>query len=537
MRLTDYLDKGASLGPEAPCLTTAGHTLSYGEVQRLSRQIALALERSGIEAGDKVAILSANDPLAFSCVFGISRAAAVWCPVNPRNEAAENRDLLDFFDCRCLIFQDAFGPLVAKILPDLPKLTTLVCLDGDFPNATPFREWIGAEAAAPEPAGPLEPGPAGSGPHDSRPHDSGPPGSGPADDLIMLVGTGGTTGRPKGVMLTAANIETMSALTLMSYPFQPRPRYLALAPLTHAAGVLCFPVLSLGGEIVIMGKPDLTDFLALVERHRITHTFLPPTLIYMLLDHAALETTDTSSLQCLWYGAAPMSASRLEEALTRLGPVLGQLFGQSEAPMMISTLAPADHFRADGSLAAERLSSAGRPTPLTTVAIMDDEGHLLGHGQRGEIVARGSLIMAGYYKNPEATAEASRYGWHHTGDIGYLDEDNYLYIVDRAKDMIITGGFNVYSAEVEQVLLAHPAVQDCAVIGLPDDKWGERVTAVVQLRAGQAVTSKEVYNFVKERLGSVKSPKQVEVWPDLPRSKVGKILKTEVKAQLQGEAD
>jgi fatty-acyl-CoA synthase len=514
MRLTDYLDKGASLGPEAPCLTTAGHTLSYGEVQQLAGQIAGALERSGVAPGDKVAILSANDPVAFSCVFGISRAGAVWCPVNPRNEAAENRDLLDLFDCRCLIFQAAFGPLVAKIFPELPKLTTLVCLDGDFPDATPFREWIGAEAAAPEPAAPLE----------------------PADDMVMLVGTGGTTGKPKGVMLTGANIETMSALTLMSYPFQPRPRYLALAPLTHAAGVLCFPVLSLGGEIVIMGKPDLTDFLALVERHRITHTFLPPTLIYMLLDHAALETTDTTSLQCLWYGAAPMSASRLEEALARLGPVLGQLFGQSEAPMMISTLAPADHFRADGSLATERLSSAGRPTPLTTVAIMDDEGHLLGHGQRGEIVARGSLIMAGYYKNPDATAEASRYGWHHTGDIGYLDEDNYLYIVDRAKDMIITGGFNVYSAEVEQVLLAHPAVQDCAVIGLPDDKWGERVTAVVQLRAGQAVTSREVYAFVKERLGSVKSPKQVEVWPDLPRSKVGKILKTEVKAQLQGEA-
>ena len=537
MRLTDYLDKGASLGPEAPCLTTAGQTLSYGEVQQLSRQIAGALDRSGIAAGDKVAILSANDPLAFSCVFGISRAAAVWCPVNPRNEAAENRDLLDFFDCRCLIFQAAFGPLVAKILPDLPKLTTLVCLDGTGPNATPFREWIGAEAAAPGPAGPLEPGPAGSGPHDvgsadAAPLDFGPPGSGAADDLIMLVGTGGTTGRPKGVMLTAANIETMSALTLMSYPFQPRPRYLALAPLTHAAGVLCFPVLSLGGEIVIMGKPDLTDFLALVERHRITHTFLPPTLIYMLLDHAALETTDTTSLQCLWYGAAPMSASRLEEALTRLGPVLGQLFGQSEAPMMISTLAPADHFRADGSLAAERLSSAGRPTPLTTVAIMDDEGHLLGHGQRGEIVARGSLIMAGYYKNPEATAEASRYGWHHTGDIGYLDEDNYLYIVDRAKDMIITGGFNVYSAEVEQVLLAHPAVQDCAVIGLPDEKWGERVTAVVQLRPGQAVTEDEIRAFVKDRLGSVKAPKQVEVWPDLPRSKVGKVLKVEVKAQF-----
>ena len=349
--------------------------------------------------------------------------------------------------------------------------------------------------------------------------------------MIMLVGTGGTTGRPKGVMLTGRNIETMSALTLMSYPFRPRPRYLALAPLTHAAGVLCFPVMTLGGEIVIMPRPDLTEFLALLPE--ITHTFLPPTLIYMLLDHPALAGTDTTHLQCLWYGAAPMSASRLEEALTRIGPVMGQLFGQSEAPMMISTLAPAEHFRDDGSLARERLSSAGRPTPLTTVAVMDDEGHLLGPGQRGEIVARGSLVMAGYYKNPEATADAARYGWHHTGDIGYLDRDGYLFIVDRAKDMIITGGFNVYSAEVEQVLLAHPAVLDCAVIGLPDEKWGERVAAVVQLRPGQAVTEEEVRAFVKARLGSVKAPKQVEVWPDLPRSKVGKILKVEVKARLK----
>ena len=511
MRLTDFLDKGASLGPEAPCLTTGRRTLTYGEVQALSWQVARALDWSGIRPGDKVAILSANDPIAFSCVFGISRAGAVWCPVNPRNEAAENRDLLDFFDCACLIFQAAFAPLVTKILPDLPKLTTLVCLDGEPAGATPFDVWVGPEPAEPWQAEPFQ------------------------DDLVMLVSTGGTTGRPKGVMLTGHNIETMSALTLMSYPFRPRPRYLALAPLTHAAGVLCFPVMTLGGEIVIMGKPDLTEFLALIEQNQITHTFLPPTLIYMLLDHHDLPSTDLSSLQCLWYGAAPMSASRLEEALTKIGPVMGQLFGQSEAPMMISTLAPADHFRDDGSLATERLSSAGRPTPLTTVAIMDDAGNLLGPGQRGEIVARGPLVMAGYYKNPQASAEAARHGWHHTGDIGYLDEENYLFIVDRAKDMIISGGFNVYSAEVEQVLLAHPAVQDCAVIGLPDEKWGERVTAVVQLRPGQTVTEDEIRSFVKERLGSVKAPKQVEVWPDLPRSKVGKVLKVDVKARLRGE--
>jgi fatty-acyl-CoA synthase len=507
MRLTDFLDKGVSLGAEAPCLTTAGNTLTYFEVQRLSWRIARALDRSGIAPGDKVAILSPNDPVAFACVFGISRAGAVWCPVNPRNEAAENRDLLDLFDCRCLIFAAGFAPLVVKIVPDLPKLTTLVCLDGEPAGATPFDLWIGSEGGEPWQAEPV-------------------------DDIVMLVGTGGTTGRPKGVILTGHHIETMSALTLMSYPFGPRPRYLALAPLTHAAGVLCFPIMTLGGEIVIMPRPDLAEFLALIERHRITHTFLPPTLIYMLLDHTGLPQADLTSLRCLWYGAAPMSVSRLEEALSRIGPVMGQLFGQSEAPMMISTLAPADHFGEDGSLARERLSSAGRPTPLTTVAIMDDEGHVLGPGERGEIVVRGPLVMAGYYKNPAASAAATRHGWHRTGDIGYLDGANYLFIVDRAKDMIITGGFNVYSAEVEQALLAHPAIQDCAVVGLPDEKWGERVTAVLQLRPGHTLTQDEAKAFAKERIGSVKAPKQVEIWPDLPRSKVGKVLKPEIRSRL-----
>jgi acyl-CoA synthetase (AMP-forming)/AMP-acid ligase II len=202
--------------------------------------------------------------------------------------------------------------------------------------------------------------------------------------------------------------------------------------------------------------------------------------------------------------------------------------------MMISMMAPADHFSPDGSLARGRLSSAGRPAPLVTVAIMDRTGRLLPTGERGEIVVRGSLVMSGYYKNPAATEEVSRFGWHHTGDIGYLDADNYLYIVDRAKDMIITGGFNVYSIEVEQALLEHPDIQDCAVVGLPDDKWGERITAVLQLREGRAIDTGDVQAFVKARIGSVKAPKQVEVWPDLPRSKVGKVLKAEIKATLLG---
>jgi acyl-CoA synthetase (AMP-forming)/AMP-acid ligase II len=326
----------------------------------------------------------------------------------------------------------------------------------------------------------------------------------------------------------------MTAMTLTGYPFSGRPAYLALAPLTHAAGVLCFPVMTLGGRIVVMPKPDVGEFIAAIGRERITHTFLPPTVIYMVLGHAAIATADLSSLQCFWYGAAPMSTARLEEALRVIGP-MAQLFGQTEAPMMVSMLPPADHYDADGTVATERLASAGRPSPLTTVAIMDPEtGRLVDTGERGEIVVRGSLVMAGYYKDPAATEEASRGGWHHTGDIGYLDADGYLFIVDRLKDMIITGGFNVYSAEVEQALMQHPAVRDCAVVGLPDDKWGERVAAVVE--PGGEIAPEDLIAFVKARIGSVKAPKQVELWPELPRSRVGKVLKADVRTRLLGEA-
>lgn len=511
MALTSYLDKGASLGRDAPCLTTGDQSLSYGQVQDLSRAVARALRRSGVRPGDKVGILSANDPTAFATVFGIARAGAVWCPINPRNVATETQDLLSLFDCAALVFQGAFAPMVAGILEGLPDLHTLVCLDeptAPVPGADRFEQWLDAAAG-------------------DTPVESAPPG-----DLVALVGTGGTTGRPKGVMLTDRSLETMTAITLMSYPWDGRPVYLALAPLTHAAGVLCFPVMARGGEIVVMPAPDVGAFLDHIARHRVTHTFLPPTLIYRLLDHEALDATDLSSLQCFWYGAAPMSTARLEEALTRIGPVMAQLFGQSEAPMMISTLSPAEHVDDDGRPARGRLASAGRPAPLVTLAILDDEGRQLGPGERGEIAVRSSLVMAGYYRNPEATAEVSRRGWHHTGDIGYLDDEGYLFIVDRAKDMVITGGYNVYSAEVEQAVMAHDAVADCAVVGLPDDAWGERVTAVVALRGDVPLSGEELTAFVKARIGSVKAPKQIEFWSDLPRSTVGKILKGDVRARL-----
>jgi len=507
MRLVDYLDKGAQLGAASPCLTMGGEDLSYADVQAISHRVGRGLQRAGIEPGAKVAVLSSNDAQAFACVFGISRAGGVWCPINPRNETSENRFVLDAFDCSALIFHSSYATMVDQMRASLTKVRQLVCLDQPSPFAPSMAQWL--EGIADEP---LE--------------------VAPIDDIAMIAGTGGTTGRPKGVMLTGGNLETMSALTLMGYPFDGRPCYLALAPLTHAAGVLCLPVMALGGRVVIMPKPDLGEFLALIERHRVTHTFLPPTLIYMLLQHEKLASTDRRSLQCFWYGAAPISAARLEEALERIGPVMAQLFGQTEAPMMISMMRPSEHFDADGSVAKRRLSSAGRPGPLVQVATMDGDGRILATGETGEIVVRSSLVMAGYYKDPKATEEATRHGWHHTGDIGYLDTDGFLYIVDRAKDMIITGGFNVYSVEVEQALMQHPDVQDSAVVGLPDEKWGERVVAVLQLHPGRVLDPNDLLGFVKARIGSVKTPKQIEIWPDLPRSKVGKVMKKDVRAAL-----
>ena len=301
----------------------------------------------------------------------------------------------------------------------------------------------------------------------------------------MIVGTGGTTGRPKGVMLTGTNLETMTAITLMSYPFEGRPVYLALAPLTHAAGVLCFPVLALGGEIVVMRTPGRRR-LPRARRAAPGDAHVPAADadLHGARAPGARHHGPVVAAVLLVRRGADVGA-RLEEALTRIGPVMAQLFGQTEAPMMISTLAPRDHFHADGSVARERLSSAGRPTPLVTVAIMADDGALLPPGERGEIVVRSSLVMRGYYRNPEATAEASAHGWHHTGDIGYLDEDGYL--LHRRP-----GQGHGHHRRLQRVLHrgragAHgstPPSQDCAVVGLPDEKWGERVTAVVQLRAG-----------------------------------------------------
>jgi acyl-CoA synthetase (AMP-forming)/AMP-acid ligase II len=292
------------------------------------------------------------------------------------------------------------------------------------------------------------------------------------------------------------------------------------------------PCTARGGTVVVVTKPDPALLLSAIAQHRVTELFLPPTVIYRLLDIPDLASkVDFSSLRYLMYGAAPMSVQKLKQAIALIGPVMMGGYGQTECPASIAYLPPDAHF-VDGKIAPDaRLSSVGRPNPLVRVEIMDDANGILAPGETGEICVRGDLVMKGYYKAPDKTAETIIDGWLHTGDVGHIDAEGCLHITDRKKDMIISGGFNVYPNEVEQVIWAHPAVQDCAVIGVPDAAWGEAVKAVVELNVGQQVSAEELIALCKQKLGSVKAPKTIDFVPSLPRSPVGKVLKKDLRAR------
>ena len=278
--------------------------------------------------------------------------------------------------------------------------------------------------------------------------------------------------------------------------------------------------------------------LAAIDEYSVTEVFLPPTVIYRLLDVLEHRVSNTSSLRYLIYGSAPMSVDRLRLGIERLGPVFIEGYGQMEAPAAITFLRPEEHL-ADGQIApADRLASCGRPYPLVNLAVKDTEtGADVAPDETGEICVRGDLVMKGYYKDPDRTAEVIKNGWLHTGDVGHLDERGYLYLTDRTKDVIISGGFNVYPGEVEQVIWAHPAVEDCAVVGAPDDDWGERVTAVVELKPGRQVTADELQHWCRDALGPVRSPKDVVFVDRLPRSVNGKVLKKDVRAGFWADHD
>jgi acyl-CoA synthetase (AMP-forming)/AMP-acid ligase II len=507
--IIDFFDRGWRINPHGVAYIQDDVRYSFTEIGELSCRIANALIASGLPTGTNGAVWAANDVTAWACTLGLWRANMAWIPVGARNSAEENHHVLDAFDCEVLFFQAQFAPIIAELRPRLANIRHWICIDAHLADAPSLGAWIEGHPATP------------------------PKVEVDLDDAIMVSPTGGTTGAPKGVVNTHRSAQTFCAQFMIACPYEADnpPVNLAAAPMTHTAGLLSLPCTARGGTVVVITKPDPGLMLAMIPKHRVTELFLPPTVIYRLLDVPGLkESDDFSSLRYFMYGAAPMSVEKLKQAIDVFGPVMTGGYGQTEAPASISYLQPSEHF-IDGRLASnERLSSVGRPNPLIHVEIMDDAGQILAQGRTGEICVRGDLVMKGYYKAPDKTAETIVGGWLHTGDIGHLDMEGYLHITDRKKDMIITGGFNVYPSEVEQVIWSHPAVQDCAVIGVPDAKWGEAVKAVVELNADQSVTADELTALCKDKLGSVKTPKSVDFVASLPRSPAGKVLKKDLRA-------
>jgi fatty-acyl-CoA synthase len=347
------------------------------------------------------------------------------------------------------------------------------------------------------------------------------------DAVSGIAYTGGTTGQPKGVVMTYRSSATIMQLMLGEWQWPAELRHLLCAPLSHAAGGFVTPVLTRGGSVVVLPRFDPGEVLKTIERHRITSVFLVPSMIYALLDHPAFAATDLSSLRTVFYGASPMSPVRLQEAIRKIGPVFFQFYGQAEAPQSVCVMRKEEHDPDD----LTRLAACGRPVPWLHVALLDDECQPVPRGEPGEICVRGPLVTNGYLNKPEQTAEAFKGGWLHTGDVAREDDKGFYTIVDRKKDMIVSGGFNVFPREVENVLATHPAVAASAVIGVPDERWGEAVKAVVVLRPDATVTAEDLMALVKERKGAYYAPKSVDFAAAIPLTPVGKPDKKALRAR------
>ena len=512
MAVSDFFDSGWRANPDGVAFIAGDRSFTYQEIGGLSCRVANSLLGRMLPPETKGAVLAPNDPGAWACVLGMWRAGMAWVPLNPANPPEDTQRLLEGFDCEVLFAHQKFLPIVHKLRPNLTQLRTVVVLGADT-DFTGTADVVTLEAFV-------------AGASDDRPDYTPDPGV-----VAGIMPTGGTTGAPKGVMNTHRGLSVSTVHTMLASPYGSDDPVVNLvaAPMTHTAGILTLPCSARGGTVVVMSRPDPVGLLDLIEKHRVTELFLPPTVIYRLLEVPGVETRDFSSLKYLMYGAAPMSTEKLRRALEVFGPVMFQGYGQTEAPSGVAYLRPDEHFR-NGEIADDsRLSAAGRPAPLVRVEILDSNGRILPQGEVGEICVKGDLVMKGYYKAPEKTAETIVDGWLHTGDIGMLDPEGFLHITDRQKDMIISGGFNVYPSEVEQVVWSHPAVQECAVVGLPHPDWGESVTAFVELNEGAEVTEEELHTFCRERLGGIRTPKQIVFIADLPRSPTGKVLKKDLR--------
>ena len=504
--LAQLIIDGLNRYDERPCMYLGDTIASYKEVRLQTSQFAQALQSKGICNGMRVAVISGNRPEVLYNIAAMQISGCCGTSLHPLGSLDDHAYVMNDAGIEALIFDASlFQQRAQELKEKVPSLKHLLAF-----GETEVGEDYSTLAQQFEPQPLVAP--------DVSPEDIG-----------SIVYTGGTTGKPKGVMQTYRSAAYMTMIQMIEWQWPEELRMLIATPLSHAGAAFFVPVLQKGGCIFVSQGFDPAAIFKLIEEQRITATMLVPVMIYMLLDSPEAKTADLSSIKTIFYGASPMSPARLKEGIEKWGQVFYQFYGQSESPMVLVNMRKEDHDLSK----PERLSACGRPTPWLDVALLDSDNQPVAQGEAGEICVRGPINMKAYLHLPEQTAETLAGDWLHTGDVGRLDDEGFLYIVDRTKDMIVSGGFNVFPREVEDVISANGSVAQVAVIGVPSEQWGEEVKAVVVLRPGvesSDTLTEQIISDVKTAKGSVQAPKSVDYVEAIPLTAVGKPDKKVLRA-------
>ena len=502
--------KHARANPKSTAAYDGDRTLTYAELDARSNRLANTLHgRFGVTKGDRVAVLLRNRLEVAEAIAGVTKAGAVYCGLNFRMSLDEYRAIFGNAGARVLITETPFREFAAVLAAEFD----LAVLDVDDPSDAGYGSLAAAADSAP-----------------ATLHDRAP------GDEFCIVYTSGTTGQPKGIVFDSRAVATHAMVAGIEYGMSARSRWLITIPHNSSVQITLAPSFLLGGAVGFLDARgfDPEGFAAEVTRQQATHTYLVPTMLYRVLE-AALQKSDIASLEHIGYGAAPIAPDRVGDMVGRYGPIFSQLYGMAEIASIGTMLRQDDHRRiAEGQTGLT--ASCGRPSYLVDIKVDDGQGNDCPPGERGEVTFHTPYTMLGYHKSPEKTAEALVEGWMLSGDIGTFDEEGYLYIVDRKKDLIIRGGYNITPSEVEHVLYQHPAVLEAAVAGMPDAEWGESVLAAVAFRAGTSATEEEILAHSRASgLPSIKVPGRVVVMDALPKNAVGKIAKRMIVDQLSKE--
>jgi len=489
--------------PARTAVISGDRAYSYGFLLERINRLANAMAGLGAP-GDRVGILAENLPEYIEAYYGVPDAGMALNLLNYRLHPKEWAWILNNSEASILIVQEKFLEQIEAELPDIPSVKHVIVIGQGSKKYPSYEDVLGAASPIATARNINE------------------------DDTAWLVYTSGTTGFPKGAMLTHRNLLIAALNSVIEYEIPSDARNLMAFPLCHIAGYQTQYTHFRGGAMVLfpMFEPEL--WMKDVEKHRITHSGLAPTMLNMILEHPTINDYDLSTLQGVLYGAAAMPAEVLRAGIDRMGPVVFSGFGMTELAGNVLTFPKSDHVRAING-EEHLLVACGKPMVMAEVKVVDENMNELPPGEVGEIIVRGEQTLKGYFRNEEGTAKAYEGGWFHSGDMAKRDEEGFFYIVDRMKDMILTGSENVYSREVEEVLYTHPAVSEAAVIGLPDPKWGENVAAVIVLKQGQTANEADIIGAVKDRLASYKKPKKVFFVDELPKTVSGKIIKRELR--------